>query len=66
MGGTKLSKTLKEARVKLKLTQKQVAEKAQVNSNWYARLERGEEKASLDTLKTIFKVLHLKIPDPFN
>lgn len=66
MGGSKLSKTLKEARLKLKLTQKQVAEKAGVNSNWYSRLERGEEKASLETIKTIFKVLKLKMPNPFD
>jgi len=62
----KLGKTVKEEREKLELTQKQVAEKAGVNANWFARFERGEETASLQTIKDIFKVLKLKMPAPFN
>lgn len=63
---TKLGKTVKEAREKLELTQKQIADKAGVNANWYARFERGEETASLKTIEDIFKVLKLKMPSPFN
>lgn len=63
MGDTKLGKNLKEARTKLELTQKQVAEKAEVNTNWYARIERGEENASLETLKKLAKILKVKVSD---
>ncbi len=66
MGDRKLGKVLKEERKKLKFTQKQVADKAGVNANWYARFERGEENASLKTIEDIFKVLKLKMPAPFN
>lgn len=58
---TKLTKIVKEAREKLKLTQKQVAEKAGVTTNWYARFERGEENASQETRDTILKILKIKI-----
>lgn len=61
MGDVKLGKTLKDARVKLRLTQKQVAEKAGVSTNWYARFERGEENALQETREIIFKILKIKI-----
>ncbi len=66
MGDKILGKNLKDARWKLGLTQKEVAEKAGISTNWYARLERGEENVALDTWKTIFKILKLKIPYPFS
>lgn len=61
MGDKQLGKKLKEAREKLKLTQKQVAEKAGVTTNWYARFERGEENALQETRDVILKVLKIKI-----
>lgn len=61
MGDTKLGKKLKEAREKLRLTQKQVAEKAGVTTNWYARFERGEENASQDTRDSILKILKIQV-----
>ncbi len=61
MGDKQLGRLLKEARHKLKLTQQQVAEKAGVNANWYARFERGEENASQDTRDTILKILKIKV-----
>lgn len=61
MGDKQLGKKLKEARGKLKLTQKQVAEKAGVTTNWYARFERGEENALQETRDAILKVLKIKI-----
>lgn len=66
MGDRTLGNNLKEARIKLSLTQKQLAEKAEINANWYARLERGEENASVETLKTLFKILKIKIAYPFS
>lgn len=60
MGDVKLGKTLKEARLKMDLTQKQVAEKIGKHPNWYSRFERGEENALQETRDTIFKVLKIK------
>lgn len=61
MGDKKLGKIVKEAREKLGFTQKQIAEKAGVSTNWYARFERGEENASQETRDDIFKILKIKI-----
>lgn len=63
MGNTKIGQNLKEARLKLNLTQKQVADKAEVHVNWYARLERGEENASLETLKKLATILKVRVSD---
>ena len=54
---------LKQAREKIDLTQAEVAEKANINSNYYARIERGEEQPALDTLYDILKVLKVKSSD---
>lgn len=61
MGDKKLGEIVKEAREKLGFTQKEVAEKAEVSTNWFARFERGEENASQETRDTIFKILKIKI-----
>ena len=60
MGDVKLGKTIKEARLKMKLTQKQVAEKVGKSTNWYSRFERGEENALQETRDTILKILKIK------
>ena len=65
MTDTELGKNLKKARNKSNLTQEQVAEKAGINVNFYARIERGEVNASLDTLKTILKILKVKSSEVF-
>lgn len=54
---------IKKARKKLGLTQAEVAEKAKIHSNYYARIERGEEKPALDTLDNIAKVLKVKVSE---
>lgn len=59
----KLGKNLKKLREKADLTQADVAEKAGIHVNFYARVERGEEKASLDTLEAIAKVLKVKVSE---
>ncbi len=61
MGDKGLGKKLKEAREKLKLTQEQVAQKVGVSTNWYARVERGEENAAQDTQEALFKFLKIKV-----
>jgi transcriptional regulator with XRE-family HTH domain len=55
-----LGNKLKEARKKVGLTQAEVAEAAEVNTNYYARIERGEENPSFEKLNRIMKVLKMK------
>jgi len=57
--GTKLRK----ARVKQKMTQLEVAEKAKVSVNYYACIERGEVNPSLEKIRNIVKALGLKSSD---
>lgn len=55
-----LGKTLWKARKKAKLTQLQVAEKAGVNKNYYAIIERGEANPSYGKLRSIMEALEIK------
>lgn len=54
---------LKDAREKLGLTQTEVAEKAGIHVNFYARLERGEEKPSITTVEKLSKLLKISSTD---
>lgn len=54
---------LKKSRLKAGMTQKQLAEKLGLNTNFYARIERGEENPSLETLKKLTKILKIKSSD---
>lgn len=49
------------AREKLSLTQADVAKKANMTVNYYAMIERGETNLSFEKMKSIVKVLKLKI-----
>lgn len=60
MSPQKIGKKLKEARLKLGLRQADVAKKANVSVNYYARIERDEENPTIETLKGILKVLKVK------
>lgn len=51
---------IKKARIKAGFTQQQVADKAGMHVNYYARIERGEENPSYDTLEKIMKALGIK------
>ena len=51
---------LKKAREKQGLTQKQVANKADVHVNYFARIERGEENFTFEILEKIVKALKIK------
>ena len=44
-------------------TQAQVAEAAGLNTNYYARIERGEENPSFEKLQNIMKALKIKSLD---
>lgn len=54
-------KKVKEAREKLNLTQADVAEKADMTVNYFAMIERGEVNPSYEKIKSIAKVLKMKI-----
>lgn len=62
----KITKEIKQARLKLNLTQTDVAEKMGMNANYYARIERGEEIPSLSKLKKLAKLLKIKSLDIFS
>lgn len=53
----KIGNKLKRSRLKLGLNQAEVAEKVGINTNYYARIERGVVNPSLKTLQQILKVL---------
>jgi len=52
---------VKTTREKLGMTQLDVAEKADMTVNYYAMIERGEVNPSFEKMKSIAKVLKLKI-----
>ena len=62
---TKITKTLgnklRIARKKVNLTQVEVAEKADMHPNYYARIERGEINTTYEKLHKIGEVLKIKI-----
>lgn len=60
MSPEKIGKKLKEARIRLGLTQSDVAGKAGISANYYARIERDKENPTVETLKQILKALKIK------
>jgi len=54
-----LSKKLSDAREKLGLTQKQVAKKADMDTNYYAKLERGMHTPKGTTLQKVYNALKI-------
>ena len=56
----KFGQNIRIARSKTGLTQKQVADKAKMHVNYYARIERGEENPSYEALEKIIKALEIK------
>lgn len=63
MSPNQIGKKLKDARKKLGLKQSDVAEKADISVNYYARIERNEENPTLETLERVLKALKLKSSD---
>lgn len=55
----KIGENIKQARQKLGLTQAEVATKADLHVNYYARVERGEATATVETLQKIASVLEV-------
>lgn len=54
-----LGNKLKSVREKAKMTQVEVAERAGIHVNYYARIERGEENPTYQKLESIKKALNL-------
>ena len=54
---------LKALRVKRNLTQAELAEKAGINPNAYAKIERMERQATITTLEKIAKALEVHSSD---
>lgn len=52
-----------QARLKKGLTQTEVAEKAGVHPNTYAKIERDEQNPSFPTIKKVAKVLDIDLSD---
>ncbi len=61
---SQLAKILKTARIKAKLTQTEVAEKADIHPNYYARIERGEVNPTVDIIDNIAKALKINLKFP--
>lgn len=59
----KIGKKLKEARLKIGLRQIDIAKKAEISVNYYARVERDEENPTIETLQKIAKVLKVRSSD---
>lgn len=57
----KIAKIFKEAREHQGLTQEQVAKKAIVSVNYYARIERVDPMPKFDVINRIAKALGVKI-----
>lgn len=53
---------LKEARLATRMTQAEVAEKVDADTNYYAKIERGEVVPSLTLLIAIADVLNVDYP----
>ncbi len=51
---------LRKVRNQIGLTQKQVANKAKMHVNYYARIERGEENPSYEAIEKIITALGVK------
>jgi transcriptional regulator with XRE-family HTH domain len=53
----------REARLKKGLTQVEAAAKAGLNSNSYAKIERGEQEPSVATVKKVVKALNIDLSE---
>jgi len=55
-----IGRKIKKARQKVEMTQADVAEKAGIHVNYFARIERGEENPSIEIIEKIAKALKVK------
>ena len=57
-------KILKKARRKAKMTQAQVALKADITTNYYARIERGEVSPTIEVVNAVVEALGIQLNFP--
>ena len=62
----KTANKLKELRQQRQLTQAEIAQKAAINVNTYAKIERGEQAATVVMLERIALVLGVEMRDVFD
>lgn len=62
----KTANKLKKLRQQKGLTQADVATKAAINTNTYAKIERGEQAATVIMLEKIARVLGVEVRDVFD
>ena len=58
-----IARNLKEARKSKHMTQVEVAEKSEVSTNHYAKIERGEVMPNILTLERILRAIKTKSSD---
>ncbi len=56
---------LKEIREQKELTQEEVAKKAEISANYYAKIERGTINTSIEKANKIAKALGVEVSDIF-
>lgn len=61
----KTAKRLRVKRIDRDLTQAQVADKAKMSANYYAKIERGEVRPSIDMYERVAKALKITAADLF-
>jgi transcriptional regulator with XRE-family HTH domain len=59
----KIGEKIKQARLRQGATQAEVAEKAGLNTNYYARIERGEASATIEAIQKIATALKVTSSD---
>lgn len=58
-----VGENIRTMRRRARLTQEQLAEKTDLNTNYIGEIERAEKKITLETLERIAKVLEVRISD---
>ena len=61
----KVAKKLKSLRLYRDLTQAEIADKAKMSTNYYAKIERGEVRPSVDIYERLAKALKVTASDIF-
>ncbi len=59
----KIGNNLRKARIARNLTQEDVAQKANITTNYYAMLERGQKNPSTTVITAIIKALGIDYSD---
>ncbi len=62
----KFGKRVREERMKLGLSQEQLAARAEVHRTYIGMIERAEKNITLENIEKICKALNIKIRDFFN